>query len=148
MQENIYVSQATFIQAPIWVTNRGLRRSSSLLSLPGKSNLRRLLLIWFIVNHKLPWDTTIVLQHSIQLLWSLCVSTYCEFSGVFTDRYTIRIWRMRRQLIPGLVVRPSDIKTKTRPGNEASLILTVKRVLASLQIIVTLCPMLVSLILV
>ncbi len=26
---------------------------------------------------------------------------------------------MRRQLIPGLVVRPSDIKAKTRPGKEA-----------------------------
>ncbi len=30
-------------------------------------------------------------------------------------------WHMRRQLIPGLVVRPSDIKAKTRPWNEATL---------------------------
>ena len=59
-----------------------------------------------------------------------CVLTLCIFYvqisiidllNIFADhKYTMKILRMRRQLVPGPVVRLTVIKAKTRPGIEAS----------------------------
>ncbi len=41
--------------------------------------------------------------------------------NIFADhKYTMKIWRMRRQLVQGLVVHLTVIKAKTRPGIEAT----------------------------
>ena len=124
-QENLRFSSKVYISTDR-VTNRGLRRSSSLLSLPGNSTLRHLLLDLIL---KLPWDTisccntvsystTALVKHTIPMcVYSLVnfMLYWCFYGPLYRG-----IWRMRRQLVPGLVVRLTVIKAKTRPGIEAS----------------------------